>query len=153
MLASLFSTQRSCILPTILTLFALLLYSIVIMSEQDKEEDCLSILRGYVVAAIIVFSYTPNHRYMKKNFFDYQRDRDGANRPRNVLIADRVFQVRGRSGKVVSYGGERSLLTHSDSSRLPLLPSPPRPFSSPTSSLVLAWRVTGVVAMTSYGRA
>ena len=37
--------------------------------------------------------YTPQHRKVKRGVFNYERERDGPRRPRNVLIFDRCFQV------------------------------------------------------------
>ncbi|GMH51457.1 hypothetical protein TrRE_jg11136 [Triparma retinervis] len=87
-----FGVITCCILPTVSTLVALLLYAIVIMSEQDRSQDCHGGVRVYLVFAVFVIFYTPNHRYFKKRILHYSRERDGANRPVSVLVADRIFQ-------------------------------------------------------------
>ena len=87
-----FGVITCCILPTVSTLVALLLYSVIVMTEQERELDCNGGVRVYLVSAVFVIFYTPNHRYFKKRFLDYSRERDGGNRPWSVLVADRVFQ-------------------------------------------------------------
>jgi hypothetical protein len=69
----------------------LLLMQLIFTAAQSPP--CSQPLRAFALVSFILAIYIPNHKMIKNRLFHYSRDRDGANRPRNVRIYDQCFHM------------------------------------------------------------
>ena len=60
---------------------------------EEISNSCSHPLHWYAAASLIVLIYTPNHTWLRAQLFNYQRDRDGPNRPPNARRCDQVFHT------------------------------------------------------------
>ena len=59
----------------------------------DFNKTCSHPLKGFALATLSFVFYTPNHNHMRSWLFNYQRERDGPNRPPIVRRYDQIFHT------------------------------------------------------------
>lgn len=70
-------------------LLALILFKLTLVAITSSQ--CSHSLREFTFVSIIILAYGPYHKRVKRYLFDYDRLRDGNQRPRSVRLYDQVF--------------------------------------------------------------
>ncbi|GKY95408.1 hypothetical protein MPSEU_000502300 [Mayamaea pseudoterrestris] len=60
---------------------------------KEIHNQCAQPLHWYAGASLLIFLYSPFHTTMRARLFNYQRDRDGPNRPPSARRCDQVYHT------------------------------------------------------------